>query len=120
MMAVLNDYMQISAQLYKHLATIAPAEERLEYIEKINEMLDKRGELVEQLKSSGFEYNPEERTHQTLFELDKGIRERLDSVMSAIKTDIKDLNNTKKHESQYIDPYKDVRLVEGRYFDNKK
>lgn len=119
-MSTVDHYLQTSAQLFKLLTTIPPSDERLDYIESINELLDKRGIYVDQLKSEGFQYNAEDKMHQTLYELDKGIKERLHLVMDAIKNDMKDLQNTKKHESQYIDPYKDVRVIEGRYFDNKK
>ena len=58
--------------------------------------------------------------HMTLFELDKGIREKLDIIMQSIKDDIKDVQKSKKVERQYIDPYGDVRQLNSRYYDGKK
>ena len=117
---MINNYLQKSAQLYKHLSNIPEDEERTEYIETINRLLDERGELVINLQQSNFQYDDSNKTHRTLYELDKGIRERLIVVMDAVKTDIKDLQNTKKHERQYIDPYDKLRTLEGRYYDGKK
>lgn len=119
-METLNNYLQISAQLYKHLIEIPDGEERTRYIEKINSLLDKRGGFVVQLKQSNFQFDQTNKTHNIIFELDKGIQKRLSLVMEAVKEDIKDIQNTKKHELQYIDPYESLRTVEGRYYDGKK
>ena len=117
---MLNNYLQKSAQLYKHLTSIPDDEKRTEYIEKINQLLDERGELVIKLQESNFQFDDTIKTHKILFELDKGIQERLILVMDAVKDDIKELQNTKKHERQYIDPYENLRALEGRYYDGKK
>lgn len=119
-MDILNKYLQSSAKLFKHLTEMPDGENRTSYIEEINRLLDERGHLVTQLQDLNFRYDDSIRTHQTLFELDKGIRERLSLVMEAVKEDIKDLQNTKKHERQYIDPYENLRTLEGRYYDGKK
>lgn len=117
---MLKDYLQKSAQLYKHLTDIPDGEDRTDYIEKINIFLDERAELVLQLQKANFQYEDLNKTHKTLFELDKGIQERLTLVMDAVKNDIKELQNTKKNERHYIDPYEDLRTLEGRYYDGKK
>lgn len=115
-----NEYLQKSAQLFKFLTTIPDGEERTAYIEKINQLLDDRGEMVVSLQKTGFKFNPEDKTHNTIYELDKGIQERLALVMDTVRNDIKDLQNTKKNERHYIDPYEDLRIIEGRYYDGKK
>jgi flagellar protein FliT len=120
MITLLNDYLQKSAQLFKHLTVIPEGKERTEYIEKINHLLDEREELVFQLQQSNFQFDDSNKTHKTLYELDKGIRERLSLVMNAVKNDIKDLQNTKRNELHYIDPYENLRIIEGRYYDGKK
>lgn len=117
---LLTSYMQISAQLYKYLTQIPTGEERTDYTNKINDYLDDRGKLVDQIKQFNFKYDETNKTHQTLFELDKGIQERLSKVLDVVKEDIKELNNSKKHEQHYIDPYESLRTLEGRYYDGKK
>lgn len=119
-METIQQLLQISAKLFQHLTDIPKGEERESYIERINVLLDKRGAYILALKASGFNIDPDNRTHQTLAELDKGIRERLDKVMTTVKEDMKELNNAKKHEQQYINPYSNVSTMDGRYFDNKK
>ena len=119
-METIQQLLQISAKLYQHLTDIPKGEERDKYIEKINGLLDERGAYIQTLEASGFKIEPTNRTHQTLVKLDTGIREQLDKVMDTVKEDMKELNNTKKHEQQYINPYSNVSVMDGRYFDNKK
>lgn len=115
-----KEFLEVSAKLYDHLTVIPDGEERILYIESINNLLDQRGDIIEELKSNKFQYNAENASHKMLFELDKGIHKRLLLVQEAIKLDMKDLQNAKKNELHYIDPYESLRNLDGRYFDGKK
>ena len=115
-----NDLLQISANLYKFLSNTPTGEERTAYISKINKMLDDRGGIIEKLKQNGFTFDPSNKEHQMLLELDKGIRERLKVVMLAVKNDIKDLNHTKKVEMQYMNPYSNLQSFNAKYYDGKR
>lgn len=111
--------LQISAKLYQHLTNLPKDEARDEYIEKIHTLLDDRGILIEEMSQKGFQVNLNDKSHQMLVELDKGIRERLDIVMKLIQVDLKDLQNAKKNEKQYLNPYASVQVMDGRYYDKK-
>ena len=119
-METIQQLLQVSAKLYQHLTDIPKGEERDDYIEKINTLLDERGACIQALQAVGFKVDRSNRIHQTLAELDTGIRERLEEVMAAVKEDMKELNSAKKHEKQYINPYSNVSTMDGRYFDNRK
>ncbi|MCM3389775.1 flagellar protein FliT [Ureibacillus chungkukjangi] len=112
--------LQISAKLLKHLSEIPKGEERSDYIDEINFMLDERGALIEKLSQEGFVMDANNKIHDTLAQLDKGIRERLDDVMSLVKQGMKDLQNSKKNEKQYMNPYSSVQVMDGMYYDKKK
>ena len=111
--------LQVSAKLYQHLTHLPQENERDAYIEKVNGFLDERGQVMEQLKSGGFIFDSENKSHVMLAELDKGIRERLDKVMKVIQLDLKDLQNAKKNEKQYMNPYANIQVMDGRYYDKK-
>lgn len=111
--------LQISAKLYQYLTNLPKEEEREEYLEKIHTLLDERGILIEEMSQKGFRVDPSDKSHQMLVELDKGIRERLNKVMKLIQTDLKDLQNAKKNEKQYLNPYSNVQVMDGRYYDKK-
>ncbi|QCR31527.1 flagellar protein FliT [Lysinibacillus sp. SGAir0095] len=112
--------LQISAKLLKHLTDIPKGEDRSEYIDEINLMLDERGALIDKLSQEGFVMDANNKIHNTLAQLDKGIRERLDDVMKLVKQDMKDLQNSKKNEKQYMNPYSSVQVMDGMYYDKKK
>ncbi|WP_342534746.1 flagellar protein FliT [Lysinibacillus sp. FSL K6-0057] len=118
-MQPIEQLLQVSANLYKILGEIPAGEERDEYINQINDLLNKRGQIMEVLKQENFQFNQENRIHLTLFELDNGIKERLAAVMEAVKQDMANLQKTKKSEQQYFNPYSNVRVMDGMYYDKK-
>ena len=118
-MQLIDQLLQVSANLFKLLGDIPKGEDRDEYIDNINSMLDKRGKIIENLVREGFQFDEQNRIHRTLLELDNGIKERLAAVMSAVKQDMANLQKTKKSEEQYFNPYSNVRVMDGMYYDKK-
>ncbi|HBI99861.1 MULTISPECIES: flagellar assembly protein FliT [Lysinibacillus] len=116
-MQSIEQLLQVSANLYKLLGEIP--EERDSYIENINAMLDKRGIFIKRLQEENFKFDAQNRVHNTLLELDNGIKQRLAVVMEAVKKDMANLQKTKKSEEQYFNPYANVRVMDGMYYDKK-
>ena len=116
----LQELLQVSASLYEKLVNNPKEAERDEFIVEVNVLLDQRGEIIQQLMDAGFTFNKTLKTHQTLFELDKGIRKRLELVLQSIKLDMKELQTSKKSERQYLNPYGHVQVMDGMYYDKKK
>ena len=92
---------------------------RIAYMRRVGPYGPANIEVMEQLKSGGFIFDSGNKSHSMLAELDKGIRERLDKVMKVIQLDLKDLQNAKKNEKQYMNPYANVQVMDGRYYDKK-
>ena len=118
-MDLTQQLLQISAKLYQQLTEIPKEDQRDDLIKKINEMLDQRGIIITNLQQQGFQVDRTQKSHMMLIELDKGIRERLDNVMKSIQVDLKNLQNAKKNEQQYMNPYANVQVMDGRYYDKK-
>lgn len=114
-----QDLLQSSAKLYELLAKNPTSEEREQHIEEINQRLNERGTIIDAFRQQGFQMDPSNKTHLLLAELDKGIRQRLELVLNGIKQDIKDIQNAKKNEKQYMNPYSSVRTMDGKYYDKK-
>ena len=112
--------LQISAKLYQQLESLPQSDYREDFIEEINRQLDERGRLLQLLSEEGFILDQENKSHKMLVELDQGICKRLELVMEEIKSDMKNLQKTKKNEKQYINPYSSVRVMDGMYYDKKK
>ncbi|RPJ96834.1 flagellar protein FliT [Rummeliibacillus sp. TYF005] len=119
-MELVQEFLQVSAQLYKHLTKLPPDKERDEYIQKIDEYLDKRGSIIKQIQKLEVNPLPGHPFEKQLRELDKGIRERLKKAKAEIAQDMKNLQKTKKSEQRYVDPYSSVRVMDGTYFDGRK
>lgn len=119
-MELVQELLQVSAQLYKHLTNLPSDKERDEYIKKVDVYLDKRGKIIEQLKQ--LEVNPliGHPFERQLRELDKGIRNRLKRIKTEIAQDIKNLQKSKTSEQRYVDPYAAVQVMDGRYYDKRK
>ena len=111
--------LQVSAKLFQHLTQVPESEQRDEYIEKIHSLLHERGAIIELIQQQGFKVDLTNRSYIMLAELDKGIQERLQKVMNAVKDDMKVLQNAKKNEKQYMDPYSNIAVMDGRYYDKK-
>lgn len=118
-MQPVEQLLQVSASVYKVLGDTPISEERTGYIEHIHQLLDKRATIIEMLVQEGFRFNEQNRIHCTLLELDNGIKERLNTLMNSIKQDLTNLQKSKKNESQYYNPYSDVRVMDGMYYDKK-
>ncbi len=119
MMGPVERLLSISARLYEHLSTIPDGDDREEFIEKIDVLLDERGAIIEELKQSGKSLDGHQ-LNKHLQKLDSDIQERLQKVMTVIKTDMKTLQQSKKTEQQYLNPYSSVRVMDGMYYDGKK
>ena len=112
--------LQVSAKLYNELTEIPSGENRDEFIQSINDLLEERGQIIEQLKKENFIYDDQSKAHRMLKELNEGILKRLHKVKSAVQDDMKTLQNAKKNEKKYMNPYSNVQVMDGRYYDKKK
>lgn len=116
----LQEVLQISAKLYTLLGEHPPIDDRDSYVEDINNLLDLRGQKVEALKITSFTFNKSEKSHVMLYELDKGIQERLLLIMGKVKEDLRTVQQSKKQEQQYSNPYSHLQTIDGMYYDKKK
>lgn len=116
----LQRVLQLSAKLYQFLEAGTSVEQRDDFIKEIDRQLDERGKALKQLLDEGFQIDSQHKVHAMLIELDKGIRDRMDNVMNAVKSDMKTLQAAKKNEKQYLNPYSSVQVMDGMYYDKKK
>jgi flagellar protein FliT len=119
-MDLTNELLQISAKLYQLLSSSIPkGEERSQYIDRINFLLDEQGKIIDALKAQNFQLNKEIKSHAMLMELNRRIGEKLQLVMEEVKKDLRDIQNTKKNEKHYMNPYSNVQVMDGMYYDRK-
>lgn len=105
---------QILTVLTKQYSTV---DERTEIISQVNELLEERGTILQQLKPPYTE--EEEATGLEVVSMDKVIQEKMDHIFQLIQDDLKQLKQQKNRNKTYINPYKDMKIVDGMYLDNK-
>lgn len=120
MMALEQQLLQVSAKLYRHLGEAVQSGDRDIFLKTVDELLDERGGLIASLQQAAIPLNETNPQHSVLKELDKGIQERLASIMTELKQDLKNIQTSKKSEVQYNNPYASVRVMDGKYYDQKK
>lgn len=116
-MGEVEQFLAASEKLLSHLESTPSDEERTEFIDQINVLLDAREEAIQRLDKTTISKHS---SYNHLLELDKSINERLEKVMSVVKGDLKDLQQKKRHETSYTNPYAATQTLDGMYFDNKK
>lgn len=119
-MGEVENFLTASVNLYKHLTNTPSEENRDEFIEQINSLLNVREQCIVEIKSNSSLDIKNHELYETLLKLDQGIVKELENVMILIKTDIKSLQQKKRHESSYTNPYAATQTMDGMYFDNKK
>ncbi|MEE1133119.1 MAG: flagellar protein FliT [Caryophanon sp.] len=119
-MKQIQQVLQVSAQLFALLGNTPKVEERDQFIKMIHQKLEERQTAIDELMTVGFVFDESNKMHVTLQELDKGIQERLQNVLKMIKEDLKSVQNAKKNEQQYLNPYSNVQVMDGMYYDKKK
>ncbi|MFZ0576843.1 MAG: flagellar protein FliT, partial [Psychrobacillus psychrotolerans] len=117
LMSELEQLLNVSEQLYSHLENTPSEEDRTQFIDQMNVLIDVREEIIHKLDKTK---TPTNGLYNQLLELDKGIKEHMIKVLNIIKEDLKDLQQKKKHESSYSNPYAATQVIDGMFFDNKK
>lgn len=112
--------LQLSAKVFQLLSHVPMGEERTTYMEKVDAELDARGKVIAQMQEQGVRLSKDNSSHSLLLELDQGIQERLKLIMDSLKKDMKNMQSSKKNEEHYINPYSSVRVMDGKYYDQKK
>jgi flagellar protein FliT len=119
-MELVQQLLVASEKLHAHLTKLPDDKERDAFILAIDELLDARGKVIEQLQAQTVDPLKGHVLQPQLLELDIGIQERLVKVQRSIKDDMQQLQTTKKSEQRYTNPYAAVRVMDGTYFDGKK
>lgn len=114
----LTDYKEFTEKLLG-LLTIEEGtiEEREAVIKEINELLEKREELLNQLPLWP---KINEADKKEMIASEKLLNDKMVSLQGKIKTDLKQQQVRKKRINQYNDPYGGNISIDGMFYDKKK
>lgn len=108
-----------SKKLYDLLVVTPDKDQREEYIKQIDDLLEQREKDILAIVNNGIVLT-DCSEYQTILNLDNEIKEKLSLLMIQIKTDLKNVQLTKKSEQSYLNPYAATSTLDGMYFDKRK
>ena len=119
---VLKSFEEISIEVSKFLKETPNSEQRNDYIQELDGLLEKRLQLANSLKN--LKLNPfkdiKYENAKYMKEIDTYIIKRLNEIKNDIKNDMLQVKNNKQNEIKYIDPYNRLNFNNSVYYDSKK
>jgi|SRR5690625_3933302 len=114
----LNKIMNITEQLLNLLQTEPTAKEREQVIHQLNELLEQRDQYIKQLSPP---YTAEEeKLGQQIVKMNEQITKKMLSIQNQLKREMKQMKRSKQSAEVYVNPYRDVRSIDGMFLDQKK
>ncbi|WP_430790973.1 flagellar protein FliT [Virgibacillus flavescens] len=109
---------EITTELELVLNSSVDSKNREPIIEQINSLIERRGSLLDEVKPP---FTEEEKVlGKKLVVMNETIQIKMNKVLSSLKVEMKQLKTQKKSNLNYVNPYKDVRSMDGMYVDSKK
>lgn len=115
-MGAVSSLLEVTHTLHGHVINGLPKEERERYIERLDELLDQRELLMNEIPVAFTE--EEHQMGLTILHLNEVFQPMLDRQLSEIKQDITLMNQKKTHSAHYANPYAAVS-GDGMFFDKK-
>ncbi|WP_226037147.1 hypothetical protein [Aquibacillus saliphilus] len=114
----MDSFYQVTMELHKLVTENSASEKRTETITTINNLLDKRQQLLNEIKPP---YTDKEKEiGQQLLLRNKEIEQKLDEIFNQVKTDMGTLKKKKSSNTKYTNPYQNLSNFDGMFLDHKK
>lgn len=108
----------ITHQIWDLLNQEITAKSRESILEELNSLILKRGAYLESLVSP---YTEEEKQlGAELVKVNDKIQVRMQVLFSDLKHEMKQVKKQKKSNQSYMNPYKNVHVIDGMFMDKKK
>ncbi|WP_102028695.1 flagellar protein FliT [Salirhabdus sp. Marseille-P4669] len=106
-----------TANLHEQLKQDSTEKDREELISEITIFVNERDELLKAIKPPFTE--KEMNLGKEILVMDQQIQEVLQRLLSGLKGSMKDIQNKKRNNRKYVNPYQNVSTVDGMFFDKK-
>lgn len=108
----------VSKEMERMLHQEVSPKDREAVIEQVNHLVEQRGALLNEIAPP---YTVEEmQLGKMLVHLNKEIQAKMDTLFNELKIEMKQAKKQKKSNRTYINPYENVKSVDGVYMDSKK
>jgi flagellar protein FliT len=115
-MSAVKVLLEITKNLFDHVSSGLPKDEREPYIERLNELLDQRQAIMNKLPATYSE--EEQRMGQRILKMNETIEPLLGRQFEEIKHNLSLMKKKKEKNVQYANPYQTLS-ADGMYFDKK-
>ena len=115
-MNAIQSFYDVTKQLVQMLEATT-VNDRDERIEKINQLLNKREELLPLIKQPATE--EDKQVAKEILLLNQKLMTLLEKEKLEIKKDINSLNHRKESTKKYVNPYESLQ-TDGMYYDKRK
>jgi flagellar protein FliT len=115
-MSAVKILLEITKNLFDHVSSGLPKEEREPYIGRLNELLDQRQTIMGKLPATYSE--DEQRMGQMIVKMNETIEPLLVRQFEEIKHNLSLMKKKKVRNVQYANPYQTLS-ADGMYFDKK-
>ncbi|SFL83832.1 hypothetical protein [Salibacterium qingdaonense] len=119
-MAVVKELYDVTKALYDHMAEPMPKriEERDTYVEKLEQYLAQRSELLEKMREQTSFSEKERQLGAEMFKMNEEIQRWMEASRGELRLVMQQLNKKKKSTRHYARPYSGT-TVDGVFFDKK-
>lgn len=118
-MASIKELFVATKQLFDHVEKPLPKEEREQYLEELEEILNRREQLIATFDGRQPETEDEKKMATLIVQWNKQMNTRLTTYLTMIKKDISSLKKQKDTGKRYENPYQHAP-IDGAFIDKKK
>lgn len=114
----LADIYEITREMEQLFEQEISHKNRAAIISEANLLIEKRGNLINKLTHPFTE--EEKQTGEKLVTMNDHIRTKMDMLFGELKKEMKQVKKQKSSTRNYMNPYRDVRVMDGMFLDSKK
>lgn len=94
------------------------AKDRESVIEKLNELLLRREKMIHSISEP---YSLEEKQlGERLIPLNESVHKKMKRIFTNLKEEMQQMQKKKSTNQRYVNPYRNVQVMDGMYMDRKK
>lgn len=109
---------EITEEMMELVSNNITSKERESVIEKLNELLLQREKLLHSISEP---YSMEEKQlSKRLIPLNKQVHIEMEKIFTKLKKEMKQMQKRKSSNQRYVNPYRNVQVMDGMYMDRKK
>ncbi|MRG84772.1 hypothetical protein [Salinibacillus xinjiangensis] len=116
-MSAVKQLHEMTTEFFQLTTKRTEQNDRDQLLGDIMKYLDTREELIKKVKSP---YTDEEtRLGKEIVSMDEQIQASLQDILTQLKGSMKQVQNQKRNNTKYMNPYQNVSTVDGMFFDKR-